>query len=425
MSQKNSISHKAFMLNVEALVHGSFNEELVDLIGELTELHYILNRNKNSESDNLMFRQKKSIISDTNTNNSNDKLKTIDIYDMALTDNFTEDINPKKNSNECDNCHKANTIHSNDKLGLIMCTNCGYVIENIIDDTLEDINYEDSNNNPRCSTIIDHLSQKGAPCIVLSGLNSRLNQRQKWSNGNAKDKANLEIIQIFDSICKNNSINKDISNTAKNTYFHISLSTYLTGKKAGKQIRTKADPRKGLMAACVHKSLEFHHKPRSYVTVANYFGIDKKRVTRAMKTVNNIIKDNPHLRYLNEIEHIDITIDYIKNVCKNENIFNIGNEKCSDHFMNMAISIAKNSERLKLATKYKPHCMAACAIYAMSKLSPYTVRKNVLAIILETSENSINKIYKEIYPHMSCLIEDKATTYIIEKMGLNNPNLSY
>jgi transcription initiation factor TFIIIB Brf1 subunit/transcription initiation factor TFIIB len=357
--------------------------------------------------------------------NNNEKIvNTLDIYNMLEKNNIYSDSLSDMTSdtpNECINCGSVDTIVENATCGAKVCSECGVKNEQMIDDGPEWRNYNDSSRaetNGRCgmpSNIFFPKESQGT--VIIRCGNNRLVTKQTWNNSEHKERSLRKVFNRMDGVCKNigknnctgASLRVKISDTAKKIYKCIHDCTHKTGEKKGKTIITRANNRTNIIAACVLRACYINNYPRSKTEVAGYFGIKKTDVTSGNNQLDKLLKNSDKYQEINELTNQDTVIDYIK--C-NQRILRIPDEE-----LELAIRIARNSCRMKLASNHNAESLAAGVILHMVDQTTVILKKSEIAKTFCTSEATITKTYQNLMPFMEALVDDEITSYIIERLG--------
>ena len=106
------------------------------------------------------------------------------------------------------------------------------------------------------------------------------------------------------------------------------------------------------------------------------------------------------------------TEDYIRRFCKPPNL------KVNKNDTNLAVTIARNCCRMKLASDHNPASVAAGSILVMIEHCGLDIEKKEIAKIFGTSDVTISKIYNKISPYIDALIDDETTDHLIKKFKI-------
>lgn len=342
------------------------------------------------------------------------------IWDILNKIKTVEHPNPTtvvKDKKVCKNCGEKDSFTEDPYASIIVCLNCGMVSDEIIDSNPEwrSYNNDDSRGDTvtRCGGPSSYFFPQSSQGTTIAGYsNNRLNRKQKWISTDYKERNLTKEFEFITQICLANGIKKYIIDTAKIMYKKISDCKHKTGKNAGDSMITRGDNRISVMAVCVSKACETNRKPRSNGDIAKMFGIAETRLTKGFSTFEDM-KENCDDSYIFEQLHSSTTDDFIRCCCEDLNI--------SKQDTNLAVKIAFNCNKLKLATNHNARSLAAGVILTMVEYSDLDIERKSIAGRLKTSPTTINKIYSELMPYIDALVDDAVTDHIVKKFGINGP----
>ena len=322
---------------------------------------------------------------------------------------------PVKNKKVCKNCGEKDSFTEDPYASVIVCLNCGMVSDEIIDNNPEwrQYNNDDSRGDTvtRCGGPSSYFFPQSSQGTTIAGYsNNRLNRKQKWISTDYKERNLTKEFEFITQICLANGIKKYIIDTAKIMYKKISDCKHKTGKNIGDSMITRGDNRISVMALCVSKACVTNRKPRSNGDIAKMFGIAETRLTKGFSTFEDM-KENCDDSYIFEQLHSSTADDFICCCCEDLNI--------SKQDTNLAVKIALNCNKLKLATNHNARSLAAGVILTMVEYSDLDIERKNIAGRLKTSPTTINKIYSELMPYIDALVDDAITDHIVKKFGIN------
>lgn len=322
----------------------------------------------------------------------------------------------KKNGTACKGCLERGTLTEDQHSSTIVCSSCGMVNEEILDYGPEWRQYSNDDNrgesNNRCGGPSNYFFPKSTQGTIMVGINnSRLQRKQKWNSMVYKERSLNNVFEIITKVCVANKIPKIIIDTSKILYKHFSDHKHTTGVNIGKQIIIRGDNRKSIIAACVLKACTLCNDPRNSKEIAGFFGLMDKKVTKGSKQFNKILEDldnNPHIvdNYYN-----NITEDYIRRQCPKL--------KIDPEDTQLAVKIAYNCCKLKLASDHNPQSIAAGSILLMVQYRRLRIDKKTIAKLFVTSDVTVGKIYKKIYPFATALVDSDATDFLIKRFNIS------
>lgn len=395
----------------------------------------LLEHSESKDNDEMDFELNNSTnVSITNkNNNSNTKKNPIhniqesesniwDIFEKVKHETVSESLDTlttdtsddDENVQVCFGCQSKNSLIE-DNSGVIVCSKCGIIIEELMDYGPEKRQYNNEDNRTtgvnRCGCPSNYFFPKSSQGTIMVGTGSnRLKRKQMWNSMVYKERRlNLEF-EYISHVCSKNNIPKIIVDSAKFLYKKISDCKHKSGPNAGKQIIIRGDNRISVIAACVFKACEANKNPRSIKEIAKFFNLDEKKVTKGNKHFDKIMK-NENENFIFEQTDSNIAEDYIRRHCPKLKF----NKKESD----LAVKIANNCCRMKLASDHNPESIAAGSILLTIQYCKKNVDKKIISRLFGTSDVTITKIYNKIAPYVNALVNDEATDFLIEKFKIN------
>lgn len=316
----------------------------------------------------------------------------------------------------CCGCNSVGTFIENQHSSLLVCSECGLVNEELIDQGPEWRQYNNDDGKgegiSRCGGPTNFFFPKSSQGTVITGTsNRRLKRKQKWNMAVYKERSLNKVLESITQICTKHMIPTIIIDDAKIYYKQISDCKHKTGANIGKQIIIRGDNRINIIAACVYKACKKNQKPRDTKEVAAMFEIESKEITKGIKQFDNIIGNSDNSLVFEQIKESDITEDYIRRHCPKL--------KISKEETNVAVRIAQNCCRMKLASDHNPQSIAAGSILIMIDYCNLDIDKKYVSKLFGTSDVTISKIQKKIRPYTEALVDNDATDYLIAKFKIN------
>lgn len=351
---------------------------------------------------------------DNHQSDSLDGLSTLDDTIDSLT--FSRNKQDANQKNRCLGCGAIDSFIEDSKSGLVVCTECSMVHEELLDHGPEWRKYNNDDGRgegvSRCGCPTNYFFPKSSMGTVIVGAGSnRLKRKQQWSSVIYRERSLTKVFEYITKMCTLNEVSKIIADTTKTLYKHLSDCKHKTGPSAGKPIIIRGTNRKSIIAACLFKACEINKDPRSVKEVAEYFGLDEKKLTKGNKQFEKFIKDTSEYQAIADQASSTITEDYIRRCCPKLHI-----EK---KYADIAVKIAVNSCKMKLASDHNPRSVAAGSIMAAISYLKLKTPRHKVAKLFKTSDTTISKIQGKIYPYVQALVDDEATDYIIEKFKIN------
>ena len=331
--------------------------------------------------------------------NSDDIWKLIDSLEKNDTDKNV--INIKK----CSSC-KSTNLYNDMTDGIIVCSDCGLKICDILDRSPDWNSINSSNDhNSRCGCPTNFFfPQSSLGTKVTNGKYSRISILEKWSQMPYKERSRYEVLKYIENKCSSHDVSKPIIDNAKNLFNQLSKITTLSKDNKKKNIIIRGLNRKSIIAACVYNGANLQGNPRTPKEIAEIFGITEKQVTkgnrkfRDIMTKENIVKN---LKATQSSEYIDRK-EYISLL------------KLETFQIDIAKKIAKNVKRLDIATDHQPASLAAGSVMLMANILNLNLSKKKISDTFKISQVTIIKTFRKIYPYRKVLISNDATDKILK-----------
>lgn len=337
-----------------------------------------------------------------------------------LLDKITTESEKSSNISDkiCKGCQNSGCLYEDNQASTIVCTHCGMVNDEMLDHCAEWRQYNSESNDTesvgRCGMPSNFFFPKSSQGTIMTGINNiRLKRKQKWNSMEYKEKSLNDAFEDITSICVKNNIPKIIIDTAKILCKKISDCKHREGINAGKQIIIRGENRWSIIAACVFRACQMNKSPRSIKEIAKIFGLNCKKVTKGNKHFDRIIRnldDNTFKLYSSNMDTVE---DYVRRHCPKL----LGNGYQRN--IEIAIRIAQNCCKMKLASDHNPKSIAAASILLMVYYCNLSIDKKEIAEIFGTSSVTITKIFNKISPYIEALIDNDLTNHLIEKFKIN------
>jgi transcription initiation factor TFIIIB Brf1 subunit/transcription initiation factor TFIIB len=226
-----------------------------------------------------------------------------------------------------------------------------------------------------------------------------------------KERSLNVVFEQITQICSKNNIPKIIVDTAKILYKKISDCKHKNGNNIDKQIIIRGENRISIIAACLFRACEMNKNPRNVKEIAEMFGLEEKKVTRGKKQFDKIMKN---------VDDNSLRLDQMKTNTPEDFIRRHASKlKISKNNTDIAVRIAHNCCKMKLASDHNPQSIAAGSVLLMVNYRDLDIEKKRIAKLFGTSDVTVSKIYNKIAPFVDALVDDDATNHIIEKFKIN------
>jgi hypothetical protein len=337
--------------------------------------------------------------------------------DSIINKKYSTDKQINSNEPECITCGCTDMTEDTSQ-GLIICLNCGQVSDGLYFSGPDKINYEDTDKGElRYSMPVNTLlpeSSIGYLNIVGHGC-SKMREIQKW--GVPYKERSLKLIYTeFEQICYKNKILKTIEDDAKIMFKLISECRHQSGKNKGKNMIMRGNNRKSIIAACLYNSCKKNKMSKTPKQIAKMFNISIISMNTGCRKFDDMIDSN-NLKYIYDSSISHKPYYYIRQVCENDKFC------VEEKYIEKAIEISKNIEKLDLITTHTPHSIAVVSVLLMAEISNLSgLSKKKIALLFDITEVTLNRIYKKIEDYKNIVIDSSKTDNIIVEMFKNNSN---
>lgn len=356
------------------------------------------------------------ILNQIKKENNSESFDILTTESDAKSDNITDDNESVERFYSCKGCGTKGSLIEDHHRSVIVCSDCGMINEELLDYGPEWRQYNNDDNRGegvnRCGCPSNFFFPKSSQGTIMAGAsNSRLKRKQKWNSMVYKERSLNQVFEYISTSCSKNNIPKIIIDSAKILYNRLSECKHKTGVNAGKQIIIRGENRQSIIAACVFKACEMNKNPRNVKEIAQIFGLDEKKVTKGNKQFDKIMKNADDNMLMLENFSSNTAEDYIRRHCPKL--------KINKSDTNMAVKIAHNCCKMKLASDHNPQAIAAGSILVMVQYYNLNIEKKNIASLFGTSDVTIGKIFNKIAPYVNALVNDEATEHLIKKFKIN------
>lgn len=334
---------------------------------------------------------------------SDDELFNL-LDDIELDDDIT------KNKNEeaklfCKTCNTSDHISEDTAQGIIVCINCGCVLAEVFDTSLETRQFDgESSTLARCGTITSHFLPQSSLGTTMGGLQrNKVRLLHSWSSMPYKERSLHSILKLIQSKCSQAGIVKCIEDDAKILYKNISQSKHLFGKNFGKTVIIRGTNRKALVASCVFYACKKKGNTRNPKEIAELFDLTYKDITKGYKMFLKFV-----LKQVQDENKISTPEDFITRYCRELHLKN--------EYIVQAIQIAKNIQKIDLASCSTPFTQATSSIILMIELNNLNIDRKYIAAKFNISDVTIVKTYKKLEKFKGILMNDDVCDKIAKKI---------
>jgi len=262
----------------------------------------------------------------------------------------------------------------------------------------------------RCSQGVNPLLPQASLGTSVGGYaGSRTKRLHVWAKMPYKERSLNNEFKEFKEICYNAELLKCIEDDAKIMYKMASECTHLSGKNMGSRVITRGVNRRSIKAACLFYACIRKGETRTSKEIAEMWGIEENEMNKGRRNLQKLfkIKDKARKSMLNadssKPEH------FIKRYCESLKIQN--------KYVQDAINIAINIEKLNLASGHTPCSSAAASILLMAEINNLDhITKKRISGEFGVSDSTISKTYKEIEPHKNTITNNNSTNKAVKKI---------
>lgn len=358
----------------------------------------------------LLNNQKNNQLNQNNKSNQIHSVK-LDItnlgmyFDDIVNSISSEDSNDSNNNNKL-SCHNCNSINiSHDTLqGMLICVNCGYVVEEgIIDYTPETYLYdEDGASNSRYGVPINYLLPNSSLSTNISGLGGLMRKIHRWGQMPYSERSLNREYKTIAEYCNKNGLVKCIEDDAKMLFKLASNVHYTEGYNVGKRLIFRGASRLSINGACIFLACVRNGTVKTQKEIANYFKITMLDLNKGYKCVCDLLESQNII-----IKQIAIKSEHFIREYSNRLMLR-------QKYQDMALTISRNIDKLNLASLHNPQSLSAVSIYIVSKLNNLMIELDDIAKEYNITSGTILRAYKKIEPFVSILTNDKLTIKALE-----------
>lgn len=309
-------------------------------------------------------------------------------------------------NNVCRNCKSSHIIEDFTQ-GIMVCTNCGQVNDNVMDYNPEWRQYDDdAKTEGRCGMPINKLLPQSSLGTTISGYGkNRLKILHTWNQMPYRERSLNEVFKMVHSVCEKNKIIKCIEDDAKIMYKTVSDCKHITGSNSGKFIITRGKNRLGIIAACVFYACKRKNMTRTPKEIANMFNLKHAEMSKGCKNFIKLL----NIRKFSMATSVGQLDQFVRRYCTELNM--------KQEYMNISLQIAHNIERLNVASEHTPVSLAATVLLIMGELYGIgSMTKKRLGTKFGVSDVTMSKAYKKLENLKHVLNNDESVDKILVKM---------
>jgi transcription initiation factor TFIIB len=312
----------------------------------------------------------------------------------------------------CSNCKSVDTMIKDHFGGMVVCKNCGQVLESfVLDHNPEWKNYEDGQCcSSRCGLPTNALLPQSSLGTTIGGnCNYRLKTLHNWGLMPYKERSLNTVLNTIKAKCALAGLLGCIEDDAKILYKIASECKNLSMKN---NIIIRGKNRTGLMAACIFYACKRRGHTKSLKEVAKLFGMKSSCVNKGCKNFIRYVKYK-NIDYNTNLSHPS---QYIQQFCEKLNI----DKKATKKLMEMSVNVQKTN----IVPSHTPISIAAaCILLYATEHSIKRIDKHLISTTFSISEVTLTKAYSKMYKFRDILTNNKTVDKLIVKSKNNNLNL--
>jgi len=236
-------------------------------------------------------------------------------------------------------------------------------------------------------------------------LKGSLQKLQNWSAMPYRERSLFRDFCKINDCCNKLSLKKNIQDDANILYSKAKSSKYKEGPNTGKFIITRGKNNRGIQGGSICLACKKNKVPYIGKEICEFFNLSIKELNNGVKTIILLLKDSDMDGNYSAIN----SELYIKKYCTQNNI--------KDEYMNEAIKIANNINKLNIATEHNQFSIAATSVLIMAENNNITnMTKKKLRTMFGVSEVTISKTYKKVEKIKNILSKDEEINKLLNKI---------
>lgn len=351
-----------------------------------------------------------SIINNKNICNLDnfDDLDNLDCskYFQDIYNNLVKNDEEKIDNSKCTNCG-SNEFVEDQLLGVIVCE-CGQVIDNLYDYRPEtriydDDTKQDTNRYNKVTNELLPLSSLGTR--LPSNIRGTLQKLHNWSAMPYRERSLYNDFKKINLACDNLKLKKNIQQASNIFYAAAKSCKHEGGDNDGKHIITRGKNNKGIQGGSIWIACKTNNTPIIAKDIADQFNLTVKELNKGIKSLIKLL----NIKNMNVQLKVIGSEEYVQKYCTQMNI--------KEEYMNQAIKIAKNIDRLNIITEHTQFSIAATSVLIMAEMNGISsMTKKALKNLFGVSNVTIGKTYKKLEKIKHILIDDDKVNKIVKKI---------
>lgn len=289
----------------------------------------------------------------------------------------------------CDNSEPD--IIEDNKEGTVICTDCGAVLDTLIDmgsewrsfaagdgSTGVDMNRVGAAENPLLED--RGLSTTIARDATKSAKDNHLSKANKMGATSSTDRNLIQAFKRIDEMRENMQVPMNIADRAKEIYRDVEKKKSLRGRNG-----------ESIIAATMYIACRLNNVPRTMKEIAAQTAVPQKDVGSSFNFVKKLLKLNLEMQVISAADYMTRFVSHLQ--------FD-DNKKTAAKIAQAASHVAETATQRGVVAGKSPISVAAAAIYLILAIAPPEQRRDraVIAQVTGVSESTIRQSYKDMYP---------------------------
>jgi len=351
-----------------------------------------------------------------NNFNNLDNLDNLDDLDNLDCSKFFEEIynnliesteNTTCNRSKCSRCDSSEFVEDY-TLGIVVCS-CGEVINNLYDYAPDNKSYDDDTKQDvkRYNKITNELLPLSSLGTKLPyNIRGNLQKLQNWGAMPYRERSLYNDFKIINEKCEKLKLTKNIQQSSNIFYAAAKSCKHQNGDNIGKHIITRGKNNKGIQGGSIWIACKKNNTPISTKDISEQFGLTIKELNKGIRSLIKLLG----IKNMSVQVNVIGSEEYVRKYCTEMNI--------KQEYMNQAIKIAHNIDKLNIITEHTQFSIAATSVLIMAELNSITsMTKKSLKTMFGVSNVTISKAYKKLEQLKHILIDDEKVNKLVKKLN--------
>ena len=327
-------------------------------------------------------------------------------------------------TNICTNCSSHNKIIEDVAEGILVCSNCGMIQNELYDDSQEvrDYGADDMKESvKRCNFMTNiFLPQSSLGTTIACSYKCKTKQLHNWNSMPYRERIlNLAFKDIHD-IVKKLHILKCVEDDVKILYSTVTKYKYDNKKSrnnnvintvSNKPIINKNTKKSKLMAACIYMACKKKTQPRNQKEIAKVCNIKIGDIKKGCKEMEKYFKLTGFTYDINNIRPKDFINRFAK-------YFRLNSDQTTH-----VLQIAENIQKLYISFVHTPFKIALCSFIIYVNMTNMNITKKAIAVVFDISEATVSKVYDKVSEFNEILFDNNLVKLIGVEMDIYRKTL--